>query len=102
MRRVHAMSGRVLQPQVHDDGTVTVTAAIRVRVLDPLDLRARVALPHENEDGQLFVGAEGDDSSLARAVSIVIDAARFDVLGIELVHNQVSAPGATAFHPHLP
>jgi len=96
------VSGRVLQPQAHDDGTVTVTAAIRVRVLDPLDLRTRVSQPHENEDGELFAGAEGDDESLARAVSIVIDAARFDVLGIELIHNQVSAPGATAFHPHFP
>jgi hypothetical protein len=38
---------------------------------------------------------------LARAISIVLDAARFDVLGIELIHNQVSAPGATAFHPHV-
>ncbi|MFD1720733.1 hypothetical protein [Amnibacterium endophyticum] len=95
------MSDRVMQPTRHDDGTVTVTAAIRLRVRDPLDLRTRVALPHENEDGELFVGAEGDDASLARAVSIVIDAARFDVLGIDLVHNQVSAPGATAFHPHL-
>lgn len=96
------MSARVLQPEHHDDGTVTVTAAIRLRVRDPLGLRTRVALPHENEDGELYVGAEGDDASLARAVSIVIDAARFDVLDIELVHNQVSAPGATAFHPHLP
>lgn len=95
------MAGRVLQPQVHEDGTVTVTAAIRLRVRDPLDLRARVALPHENEDGQLFVGDEGDQAALARAVSIVIDAAQFETLGIELVHNQVSAPGATAFHPHL-
>ena len=30
-----------------------------------------------------------------------LDAARFDVLGIDLIHNQVSAPGATAFHPHV-
>lgn len=95
------MAGRVLQPQAHDDGTVTVTAAIRLRVRDPLGLRARVALPHENEDGELFLGDEGDPAALARAVSIVIDAAQFEALGIELVHNQVSAPGATAFHPHL-
>lgn len=95
------MAGRVLQPQVHDDGTVTVTAAIRLRVRDPLGLRARIALPHENEDGELFVGDEGDHAALARAVSIILDAAQFEALGIELVHNQVSAPGATAFHPHL-
>lgn len=95
------VSARVLQPEVHDDGTVTVTAAIRLRVRDPLDLRSRIALPQENEDGELIVGDEGDQAVLARAVSIVIDAARFDVLGIELVHNQVSAPGATAFHPHV-
>lgn len=96
------MSGRVLQPQHHDDGTVTVTAAIRLRVRDPLDLRVRVSLPHEDEDGRLYAGADGDDAALARAVSIVLDSAQFELLGIELVHNQVSAPGATAFHPHLP
>lgn len=96
------MSDRVLQPQDHDDGTVTVTAAIRIRVRDPLDLRARVALPHVNEDGEVFVGDDGDRAALARAVSIVLDAAPFEALGIELVNNQVSAPGATAFHPHLP
>jgi hypothetical protein len=98
---VAAVTARVLQPEVHDDGTVTVTAAIRVRVRDPLDLRSRTALPQENEDGELFVGDEGDATVLARAISIVLDAARFDVLGIELIHNQVSAPGATAFHPHV-
>jgi hypothetical protein len=96
------MSDRVLQPQDHDDGTVTVTAAIRIRVRDPLDLRARVALPHVNEDGEVFVGDDGDRAALARAVSIVLDAAPFEALGIELVNNQVSAPGATAFHPHIP
>ncbi|MDH2444798.1 hypothetical protein QDR37_12655 [Amnibacterium sp. CER49] len=96
------MSDRVLQPQDHDDGTVTVTAAIRVRVRDPLDLRVRVALPHVNEDGEVFVGDDGARAALARAVSIVLDAAPFEALGIELVNNQVSAPGATAFHPHLP
>jgi hypothetical protein len=95
------VSARVMQPEVHDDGTVTVTAAIRLRVRDPLDLRGRIALPQENEDGELFVGDEGDAAVLARAVSIVLDAARFDVLGIDLIHNQVSAPGATAFHPHV-
>lgn len=95
------MPARVLQPENHDDGTVTVTAAIRLRVRDPLELRGRIALPQQNEDGELFMGDEGDQAVLARAVSIVLDAARFDVLGIELIHNQVSAPGATAFHPHL-
>jgi hypothetical protein len=95
------MSSRVLQPEIHDDGTVTVTAAIRLRVRDPLGLRGRIALPQENEDGELFVGDEGDAAVLARAVSIVVDAARFDVLGIDLIHTQVSAPGATAFHPHI-
>jgi hypothetical protein len=95
------MSARVLQPEIHDDGTITVTAAIRVRVRDPLDLRGRIALPQENEDGELFVARDDDQAVLARAVSIVLDAARFDVLGIDLIHNQVSAPGATAFHPHV-
>ena len=95
------VSARVLQPESHDDGTVTVTAAIRLRVRDPLQLRGRIALPQQNEDGELFVGDEGDAAVLARAVSIVLDAARFDVLGIDLIHNQVSAPGATAFHPHV-
>jgi hypothetical protein len=95
------MVDRVLQPQVHDDGTVTVTAAIRIRVRDPLGLRAKVALPHVNEDGEVFVGDDGDPAAIARAVSIVVDAAPFEALGIELLDNQVSAPGATAFHPHL-
>jgi hypothetical protein len=92
---------RVLGPQVHEDGSITVTAAIRVRVPDPLGLRTRVALPHENEDGELFVGDDGDQAALARAVSIVLDAAPFAALGITLVDNAVSAPGATAFHPHV-
>jgi hypothetical protein len=96
------MADRVLQPQVHDDGSITVTAAIRVRVRDPLGLRARIALPHVNEDGQVYVGDDGDEAALARAVSIVLDAAPFEALGIDLINNQVSAPGATAFHPHLP
>jgi hypothetical protein len=95
------MSDHVVQPRSHDDGTVTVTAAIRLRVRDPLGLRARIATPHVNEDGEVFVGDDGDQAALARAVSIVLDAAPFDVLGIELISNRVSAPGATAFHPHI-
>ncbi|MGN6744263.1 MAG: hypothetical protein ACTHJL_13360 [Amnibacterium sp.] len=96
------MVDRVRQPTVHEDGSITVTAAIRVRVPDPLGLRARIALPHVNEDGEVYVGDDGDHAALARAVSIVLDAAPFAALGIELVDNAVSAPGATAFHPHLP
>ena len=96
------MVDRVRQPAVHEDGSVTGTAAIRVRVPDPLGLRARVALPHVNEDGEVCVGDDGDHAALARAVSIVLDAAPFVALGIELIDNAVSAPGATAFHPHLP
>ena len=95
------MADRVLQPEVHDDGSMTVTAAIRIRVSDPLGLRARIAMPHVNEDGEVFVGDDGDQAAIARAVSIVLDAAPFEALGIELVNNQVSARGATAFHPHL-
>jgi hypothetical protein len=95
------MVDRVLQPQIHDDGSVTVTAAIRIRVPDPLGLRAKIAMPHVDEDGNVFVGDDGDQAALARAVSIVLDAAPFAALGIELVNNQVSAHGATAFHPHL-
>ena len=95
------MTNRTLQPEVHDDGTVTVTAAIRIRVPDAVALRARVAAPHVNEDGEMFLGDDGETTAIARAVSIVIDAAPFAALGIELVNNAVSAPGATAFHPHL-
>jgi hypothetical protein len=96
------MVDRVLQPKVNDDGTITVTAAVRIRVPDLLGLRARLVLPVTNEDGEFSVGDDGDAAAIARAVSIVLDAAPFDALGIELVDNQVSAPGATAFHPHLP
>ena len=95
------MSERVLQPQVHEDGTVTVTAAIRIRIPDPIALRSRIAMPQLNEDGELTAGDEGDQAAIARAVSIVVDAAPFAALGIELVNNQVSARGATAFHPHI-
>ncbi len=95
------MSRRTLQPEEPDDGTVTVTAAIRVRVADMIALRSRIALPQQNEDGELFVGDSPDASVLAQAISIVVDAAPFQALGIELINNQVSAPGATAFHPHV-
>lgn len=95
------MPHRLLQPEVHDDGTMTVTAAIRIRVADVVGLRGRVAAPHVNEDGDLYLGDDGNQIAIARAVSIVIDAAPFAALGIELVNNQVSASGATAFHPHL-
>lgn len=95
------MADRLLQPQIHEDGTITVTAAIRIRVADPLDLRAKIAMPQMNEDGELTVGDDGVQPAIARAVSIVIDAAPFAALGIELINNQVSASGATAFHPHL-
>src|ERR1700712_4123306 len=96
------MVDQVRQPKGPEDGATTGTAAIRVRAADPLGLRARVALPHVNEDGDVYVGDDGDQAALARAVSIVLDAAPFAALGIELVNNQVSAHGATAFHPHLP
>jgi hypothetical protein len=96
------MVDRVRQPTVHEDGSITVTATIHVRVPDPVGLRARIALPHVNEDGDVYVGDDGDQAALARAVSIVLDAAPFGAVGIELLDNAVSAPGATAFHPHLP